>query len=156
LCECGKRGCLEALVADPALVAWARSARLLGPRQGIERLRDLAAKGDEAATALFAEAGATLGRKVADLVNVLDPQAVFISGEGTQAWSHMAESFRRELDANAFPPLQGVPIEVDPWDDANWARGAATLVLRHAYVPAPSQDSAAHPVRARLRRQAAV
>jgi predicted NBD/HSP70 family sugar kinase len=153
-CECGKRGCLEALVADPALVARARAAGVIGPRQGIERLRALAAKGDTAATAIFAEAGAVLGSKVADLVNVLDPEAVLVSGEGTQSWSQMADSFRRALDANVFPPLRGVPVEVDPWDDANWARGAATLVLRQAFVPAPASDNGSRSVRARLREHA--
>jgi predicted NBD/HSP70 family sugar kinase len=153
-CECGKRGCLEAIVADPALVARARAAGLLGPRQGIERLRALAAKGDPGARTLFAEAGGILGREVADLVNVLDPQAVLVSGEGTQAWESLAESFQRELEANLFPPQRGIAVEVDPWDDANWARGAATLVLRQAFVPSPAQDSPDHPVRDRLRKQA--
>ncbi len=33
---------------------------------------------------------------------------------------------KRELRANLFPSLAGVPVEVDPWDDVVWAVGAAT------------------------------
>src|SRR5207245_10293540 len=44
LCSCGKRGCLETLVADPALVAQCRHARLLRRTDGIATLRALACR----------------------------------------------------------------------------------------------------------------
>jgi len=40
VCSCGKRGCLEAVVADPALVAIAREDGVIGKRQGLTALRD--------------------------------------------------------------------------------------------------------------------
>jgi predicted NBD/HSP70 family sugar kinase len=150
LCECGKHGCLEALVADPALVARARAEGLLTPHEGIERLRGLADDGDLRAARIFADAGATLGRAVGGLVNVLSPELVLISGEGTQAWSHLAGSFRRELDAAAFSPLREVAVEIDPWDDAKWARGAAALVLRATFVSGLDERPFDRSVRARL------
>ncbi len=134
-CTCGKRGCLEAVIGDPALVAEARRQGVLSPRQGIARLRALAVAGDERAGAIFAHAGELLGRSVASLVNVLSPQLVLISGEGTQAWGPMADSFDRALRAEIFPPLRDVPVEVDPWDDVKWAVGAAALVLRATFTP---------------------
>ena len=39
------------------------------------------------------------------------------------------------LRANLFPPFRGVTVEVDPWDDAKWAIGAAALVLRATFTP---------------------
>jgi predicted NBD/HSP70 family sugar kinase len=138
-CSCGKRGCLETVVADPALVAQAREAGVLGADDGIERLRALADAGDAAAQALFAAAGETLGRAVADLANVLSPELVLISGEGTQAWPHLADRFGAAFATALFPPLGGTRVEVDPWDDAKWAIGAATLVLRASFA-APLDD----------------
>jgi len=129
-CSCGKHGCLEALVADPALVAEARRRRVLTARQGLPRLRALADGGDPGALAVYANAGAILGRAVSGLVNVLGPELVLVSGEGTQSWRHLEPAFERELRSSLFPPLQDVRVEVDPWDDAKWAVGAATLVLR--------------------------
>jgi predicted NBD/HSP70 family sugar kinase len=155
-CTCGKRGCLETVVADPALVRRARSERLIGPRQGVAQLRALADKGDAGARAIYAAAGTTLGRSVADLVNVLGPQVVLISGEGTGAWSHLAEAFEREFRATLFPPLGDVPVEVDPWDDAKWARGAAALVLRQTFVAGIGDEEPRQLVRARLGQQVAV
>ncbi len=134
-CTCGKRGCLEAVIGDPALVAEARRQGVLSARQGIGRLRSLGVGGDARAAAIYAHAGELLGRSVAGLVNVLSPELVLISGEGTQAWAPMAESFDRALRAEIFPPLRGVQVEVDPWDDVKWAVGAAALVLRATFTP---------------------
>lgn len=135
LCTCGKRGCLEALVADPALVRLARAEGVIGRTGTIETLRRKAQAGDARATAIFDGAGDLLGRSVAGLVNVLSPQLVLVSGEGTQGWPHYAASFENALRANLFPPLRGVEVEVDPWDDAKWAIGAASLVLRATFTP---------------------
>jgi predicted NBD/HSP70 family sugar kinase len=135
-CTCGKRGCLETVAADPALVSRARREGLIPARTGIERLRKIADEGSEPARALFAEAAATLARAVANLVNVLSPQLVLVSGEGVQAWRHMATAFDESLRNHLFPPLAGVVVEVDPWDDAKWAVGAAALVLRSTFTPA--------------------
>jgi predicted NBD/HSP70 family sugar kinase len=155
LCECGKHGCLEALVADPALVARGRAEGVLGAPDGIDRLRQLADADDIRAVRIFSDAGAILGRAVAGLVNVLSPQLVLISGEGTQAWSHMAPGFHRGLTDAVFPPLRDVAVELDPWDDGKWALGAAALVLRATFVTGLDEQSSDHSVRARLERAAA-
>ena len=134
LCQCGNRGCLETLVSDEALLREARSAGVVGARDGIDQLRGRADAGDPGAAAIYARAGTTLGRAVAGLVNVLSPQLVLLSGEGTQAWRHLEAAFEGALRRDLFAPLRDVPVEVDPWDDAKWARGAAALVLRATFA----------------------
>ncbi len=149
VCTCGKRGCLETVVGDPALIAEGRKVGVLSKRDGIERLRELAAEGQLQARQIYHDAGTRLGRAVANLVNVFGPELVFVSGEGTDAWPYLAEAFTAAYDANVFPPLGRVPVEVDPWDDAKWAIGAATLVLRSTFG-APLDDDQSDSVRARL------
>jgi predicted NBD/HSP70 family sugar kinase len=149
LCTCGKRGCLETVVGDPALVAAARAKKIIGPRQGIAKLREVATSGDLQARQIYQRAGQTLGRAVADLVNVLSPELVLVSGEGTEAWAHLSEGFDQAYRANVFSPLGQVQVEVDPWDDAKWAVGAATLVLRASFT-APQDTTDGEAVRARL------
>jgi predicted NBD/HSP70 family sugar kinase len=154
LCECGMHGCLEALVADPALVEQAIQgglvARGISIADGIARLRTLADERDPAAQRIFAQAGAILGRAVAGLVNVLSPQFVIVSGEGARAWSHLADAFSGALREATFPSLRGVAVEVDPWDDAKWARGAAALVLRATFAAPLYERQIEDSVRARL------
>jgi len=157
ICECGKRGCLEALVADPALIGQAVERGLavgLGePAAQVAALRDLADRGDPGARSIYAEAGAIFGRAVAGLVNVLNPQLIVISGEGTLAWPHLAAAFEESLQEAAFPPLRDTAIEVDPWDDAKWARGAAALVLRATFAAPLYERQTEDAVRDRLPRQ---
>jgi predicted NBD/HSP70 family sugar kinase len=154
LCTCGKHGCLESVVADPALIAEGRRLGLLDAGQGIERLHELAREGQLQARQIYHDAGTKLGRAVAGLVNVLAPELVLVSGEGTQAWPYLGEAFSAAYAANVFPPLGDVSVEVDPWDDAKWAIGAATLVLRATFVPGLDEQSSDHFVRARLERVA--
>jgi predicted NBD/HSP70 family sugar kinase len=149
LCKCGKRGCLETVVADPALIAEAQRIGILGERDGIDQLRNLAHEGEFRARQIYHNAGTHLGRAVADLVNVLGPELVLLDGEGIQAWPYLSDAFAAAYAANVFPPLRHVPVEVDPWDESKWAIGAATLVLRSTFG-APLDDDKGESVRARL------
>lgn len=128
-CECGRRGCLEALVADPVLVTQAQAEGAIGPDDSVEDLTACADAGDRAAQAIFTRAGERLGIAIAGLVNVLSPSLVIVSGEGVRARQHLEPSLRAAMDEHLFPPLAGVELAIDPWDDAKWARGAASLVL---------------------------
>lgn len=153
-CECGKHGCLEALVADPALVEQAVAAGLLPPgtsiADGVTALTERADRGDPGALEIYARAGTMLGRAVASLVSVFSPELVIVSGEGTRAWRHLGEAFDRSLRAEVFPPLADIDVEVDPWDDRRWARGAAALVLGASFAAPLYERSVEDGVRRRL------
>ena len=127
-CECGRRGCLEAVAAEPAMVAQARELGLLSPDDGIADLRQLADH-SPAAAQVFATAGAHLGRAVANLVNLLAPDAIILAGEGVVAWPLLAEGFAPALTAGVLDVHADVAVTVEPWADDDWAQGAAALVL---------------------------
>ncbi len=145
-CECGRQGCLEAYVGDPALVREAREARLLGHSDGIDRLTALADEGDPVARSIFARAGERLGTSLAGLVNTLSPDLVIVSGEGMRARRHIEPALRRAVERNVFPPLADVPLIIDPWDDAKWARGAAALVLETFFSAGREQSGNGRPL----------
>jgi predicted NBD/HSP70 family sugar kinase len=149
-CHCGGIGCLETVVADPALVEAGRTSGILHGGDGIEQLYAHAARGDASALAIFDVAGRALGRAVAGLVNVLSPQVVLVSGEGARAWAYMHEAFEASLRPDLFGPLHAVAVEVDPWDDAKWAQGAAALVLRATFSAPIYERKQDDDVRARL------
>lgn len=129
ICECGRRGCLEALVADPALVRAGRAAGVITGAEGVTTLTERADAGNPQAHAILDEAGERLGVAMAGLVNVLSPGLVIVSGEGMRARRHVEPPLRAALERHLFPPLAGVDLVVDQWDDTKWARGAAALVL---------------------------
>lgn len=137
-CACGKRGCLETYVADPGLVRMANEAVERGeishPIQDVYALLALAQAGDPAAIAIFARAGEVLGQGIANLINLFNPQKIMISGEGTRAGSLLFDPMRVAVRQNTMPGLvESTTIQIDPWGDDAWARGAAGLVLRELF-----------------------
>ena len=132
LCACTKRGCLETYVSDPALLRQAQEAGL--DVSTIEMLVGKAEAGNPLARAILAEAGELLGRAIANLVNLLVPQLIILSGEGVRAGEWMFGPMRRSLQEQVIPPLRkDVDLQIDVWDEYAWARGAAGLVLRHLF-----------------------
>ena len=85
-CNCGKRGCLEAVASDYGIL---RAALGTDPGHGVEaamgELLARARAGDSVVRAIFARAGTALGVAVANLINILDPALVLIGGEGLRA-----------------------------------------------------------------------
>jgi glucokinase-like ROK family protein len=138
VCACGKRGCLETYVADPGLVRMANEAFERGeishPIQDIHALLALAQAGDPAAIAIFARAGEVLGQGIANLINLFNPQKIIISGEGARAGGLLFDPMRVAVRQNTMPGLvESTTIQIDPWGDDAWARGAAGLVLRELF-----------------------
>ena len=131
-CGCGKRGCLETFVGDPALVRAAREQGLQVADP--EDLVTLAESGGRQARAILARAGRLLGLAVADLINLFDPQLIILSGEGVRAGDWLFQPMRESIGQQVMPGLaQDTEVRVDPWDDDAWARGAGSLVLRELF-----------------------
>lgn len=129
LCACGNRGCLETVIGATGLVRAAQAAGVLRAGQGVDRLQELADRGDARARSIYADAARLLAKAVAALVTVLDPELVIVLGEGAAAWQHWDEAFRAGLVGSIPAPMSQTPIEVEPWDDSAWAQGAAAIVL---------------------------
>lgn len=150
-CACGKRGCLEAYVGDPGLIRSAQEAakrgQLSGPVQDLDDLLALAQKGDPTAINIFNQAGHILGVGVANLVNLFNPKKIIISGEGTREGDFLFNSMKESIRQNVMPGLfDPNTVEVAPWGDDAWARGAAGLVLREVFEsPIHKKNSAPKP-----------
>lgn len=140
VCACGKRGCLEAFVGDPGLLYMAAQAARRGdlveaPASVLE-LVALAESGNLAARAILARAGEILGRGLANLINVFDPQRIIVGGEGVRLGEWLFGPMRAAITQHVMPGLaQDAEIRIEPWGDDAWARGAASLVLRELFEP---------------------
>ena len=134
-CACGASGCLEAVIADPALEA--HFERLTGEPTSTEAAAKAARGGNDALRAVFTAAAEHLGRAISNLLNTLNPELVVLSGEGSHAADLMLDPLNAALRADTFDGLlDGVDVVVEPWDDEAWARGAASLVLAEMFQPA--------------------
>jgi predicted NBD/HSP70 family sugar kinase len=138
LCACGKRGCLEMYVSEPAMLREAAKAyeqgRLSALPQTPDELVTLAVAGETAAHEIFSHAGELLGQSIANLVNIFNPQKILITGEGARAGNWLFDPMRATIDEHTMPSLrQDVSILVEPLGDDAWARGAASLVLHELF-----------------------
>lgn len=147
-CTCGNSGCVEAWIGAEALLARAVSEGCVGEGSDMSDVHAAADAGDLVARRLLAEAGTLLGRTVAGLVNVLDPEVVAVLGEGTVAWRHWAGGFESALRAGVMRARRDIRVPVEDWDDSSWALGAAALVLATPHDD--SVGSQGQAVRARL------
>jgi predicted NBD/HSP70 family sugar kinase len=136
LCRCGQRGCLEAYVADYALVREARTALNLGnrgvksPQVLLESLYDHAKAGNQSARAIFSRAGRYLALGLANIVNIFDPKLILLSGERMRYDYLYAEEVLTEMHALTLDTGRPPPrVEIHAWGDLVWARGAAALAL---------------------------
>lgn len=139
LCRCGKRGCLEAIVSDYALIyaITGRSDDLeVRDRSGwiIAELAQQARQGDARLADIFARAGHMLGIAIANLINSFDPHCVFI--EEMAAGDQILASMLETIPQYTFGPSQESIIRIiSPAQDPDWARGAASLILREVFQP---------------------
>lgn len=131
LCDCGKRGCLEAIASDPAVIQYVRDRH-----QGatlpttLEDVVASAARGDAVAREALNRSGHYLGIGLATVVNMLCPSLLIISGEGVIAGDYRLTPMFDALREHTFNGLlDGVEIVVQRTDDRAWARGAASVVI---------------------------
>jgi predicted NBD/HSP70 family sugar kinase len=105
LCRCGRRGCVEAYVADYAIY---RSVENLPPdeppadidpdAETMRRLEQRARSGEDRVRAAYHQAGLALGYGVSRLLGILNPQRVAFTGRGVAAFDLMEAGFRAGIE----------------------------------------------------------
>ena len=134
LCRCGQRGCLEAYVADYALL---REAAIVPgadptaePAKRLEALLKAARSGEPAAKSIVDRAGRMFAMGLANLVNIFDPALIILAGEQMQFDHLYADTvlgaIRTSIVQVDKPPPE---VVIHKWGDLMWARGAAAYAL---------------------------
>jgi|WetSurMetagenome_2_1015567.scaffolds.fasta_scaffold139299_1 predicted NBD/HSP70 family sugar kinase len=141
LCRCGQKGCLEAYVgAYGILREAARHLDLpddldeLEIDREIHRIAELARNGHEGLMEVFRSAGRVLGLALANVINLLDPAKVIVSGAGIHAVDLIGPALRETAAGGVHSGIGSrCEIIIREWGDDVWARGAASLVLEGLY-----------------------
>jgi predicted NBD/HSP70 family sugar kinase len=129
-CACGRSGCLEAMVGDDAILAAA--SRALGrPVESPDEVLRLAVAEDPPAREVFRAAGDALGRGLASLVSLINPELLILSGEGISRVTPMLDAMRASLAGQSFSSTAAdCRLLIRPLPDETWAAGAAACMLR--------------------------
>jgi len=134
LCRCGQRGCLEAYVADYALLREAQTMpgadATLNNAERIEALLTAARAGDAMATRIVERAGRMFALGLANLVNIFDPELIILAGEQMQFDHLYAEAVIAEMRKSIVQVDKAPPeVVIHKWGNLMWARGAAAYAL---------------------------
>jgi glucokinase len=114
-CKCGNYGCLEAYCSGPNIAARAREGIEAGAESllvklvegDLERITaatvyEAAVLDDEYANEVMSETAKFLATGIANVINILNPEAVVIAGGVTRAGEHLFTPLRAEVRRRAF------------------------------------------------------
>ena len=144
MCECGKRGCLEAeasmLVVSKKAVKGIKDGRITSLKQIDEAhskqmgdaIMEAANNGDQFALELFTDSGHKIGKALAILIHIMNPQAIVLSGRGAKVGKILMAPIQQALHKYCIPRLSGGTelLISDLGFDAELI-GAAVLVMEN-------------------------
>ncbi len=125
-CYCGRRGCIEAWISGPALMADHRRRDPESVVQDVPALVRAAGEGDVAAIASLQRHRDRTARALAAVVNVLDPD-VFVIGGGLGQLPGLVEALPEAMRPWIFCDYADVRVVRPQHGDSSGVRGAAWL-----------------------------
>ena len=143
-CFCGNSGCLETTASARAIISKVisslereRESMLRQLRGGnfyklsAEDIYRIALEGDSLAREVLKEAGKSLGIGIANIINILSPQAIILTGGLIGAWDIYMQEAIKEASKRAFRELfDGVKIIPSLLGDDAGVIGSAGLVFQ--------------------------
>ncbi|WP_460573913.1 ROK family transcriptional regulator [Humibacter soli] len=124
-CDRGHVGCASSFVTMPAIV---RNAKV--ESGGYDEVVRRAHAGDEEAVAAFRAAGTALGVVIAQIVNLIDPQKVIVTGEGLGIFDFARAAVDEAIAARLDPSDAPIAVEVQAFRFADYAWAAAVGTIR--------------------------
>jgi predicted NBD/HSP70 family sugar kinase len=145
LCSCGKTGCLETETSLLVLIEKVNEGLKAGrisvlgktfnssdPEKAYNDIINAALKGDQFAIELLSDAGYNIGRGIAILVHLLNPEAIILSGRGSIAGKFWMTPIQQALNEHCIPKLsENLEITISPLGYDAKLIGAAALVMEH-------------------------
>ncbi|HWK07976.1 MAG TPA: ROK family protein [Puia sp.] len=144
LCSCGKNGCLETETSLLVVLEKAKEGLKAGRlsmlqqlstepvEQANENLISAAVRGDRFAVELLSAAGYNLGRGVAILIHLFNPEMIVLSGRGSLAGRIWQAPIQQALNEHCIPRLAAsTEISISPLGYEAELIGAAALVMEN-------------------------
>lgn len=144
LCSCGKSGCLETETSLLVVIEKANKGLKEGKisllkelsidhaEQAFQDIIKAAGKGDKFAVEILSESGYNIGRGVAILIHLLNPELVILSGRGSSAGKIWQAPIQQALNEHCIPRLAiNTEIQISSLGYQAEITGAAALVMEN-------------------------
>ncbi|MCU1573617.1 MAG: transcriptional regulator/sugar kinase [Micrococcaceae bacterium] len=130
ICRCGNRGCLET-VASTATMIELLSRGAPAPLT-VEDIVRRAKNRDAAALRVIDDAGLAVGRAVANVANLINPEVIVVGGPLAELGHLLLDPIHRGLIRHAVPIVgENTALAMSSLGDRAEALGAAALVFQH-------------------------
>ena len=147
LCHCGKRGCLETVASGIALARIAKEGIQSGEisilcglsEEEIERIEphiiiDAANKGDQYAIHILSEIGNNLGKAVATLIQLFNPELIILGGKIAEAKHHITNPIKESINTNCSSRIrENTEIVLSNLSHDGGLQVSASLVLENIF-----------------------
>jgi len=128
ICRCGNRGCLEMLASGPALTRVLRTSR--GVDLSVAEMIELARGGDVGARRVIADAGTVVGRVIAGVCNLFNPEMVVVGGDLGAAGELLLGPLRESVMRSALPTAtEGIDVVAGTLGERANVLGALALAI---------------------------
>ncbi|MBE5744598.1 MAG: ROK family protein [Clostridiales bacterium] len=124
-CACGRRGCYEKYASATALISQTRHAMVDNPQSSLWDLVDgklenvdgrtvfvAMRNGDETAKRVVEEYVGYVSEGIADLVNILRPEAIVLGGGVANEGETLFQPLRKAVDERSYIAMDIVPLKV--------------------------------------------
>ena len=145
-CMCGNNGCWEAYTSNLATLSryfgWNLSKHspkhLQDAQQSSFTVLDLIARArskDSKAVAALLATGRFLGLGIAAIINVVNPDCIYLTGEITTAWDLIEDTVRQAVaERTLTEAATRTPLRVTSTDEYPRLRGAAALIAAPTFA----------------------
>jgi predicted NBD/HSP70 family sugar kinase len=144
LCSCGKSGCLETETSLLIVIEKANKGLKEGKisllkelsvdraEQAFQDIIKAAGRGDKFAVEILSESGYNIGRGVAILIHLLNPELVILSGRGSSAGKIWQAPIQQALNEHCIPRLAiNTELGISSLGYQAEITGAAALVMEN-------------------------
>ncbi|MEJ8843317.1 ROK family protein [Lacibacter sp. H375] len=144
MCSCGKSGCLETesslfIVTEKAIqglkqgkVSMLRNLTLENAEDSSRAIMDAAIKGDKYAIELLSESAYNIGRGIAILIHLLNPELIILSGRGSVGGKVWLAPIQQAINEHCIPKIaENTELEISSLGFQAELIGAAALVMDH-------------------------
>jgi len=146
LCDCGKRGCLETEASLKVITEKAMKGIKEGSISGLkyddraeqmsEAIFVAANKGDQYAIELITDMGYKIGKAIAILIHIVNPELIVLSGRGAEVGKILLAPIQQALNKYCIPRLsEFTGVKVSTVGRKAELIGAAALVMENMAKP---------------------
>jgi predicted NBD/HSP70 family sugar kinase len=133
-CQCGNRGCLEAIASGRAIAQVLRDSGL--EATGSQDVVELVKRGNLDAIQAVRQAGRDIGEVLTTCVSLINPSAIVIGGALAQAGEHLIAGVREVVYTRSMPlATEHLQITQSRVGADAGVLGACMLAIHHALSP---------------------